>query len=219
VLQYLHGDSVIDQEIQEREAPPQSSGPWRSRITGYGEESPDQLLANPFNFRVHSREQEKALGGVLETVGVVQNVIVNTTTDHVLDGHLRISLAISAGQPKVPITYVELSEEEEKLVLATLDPISAMAGRDDEIFKELTGDMGDVFKDLVAATGQAVPESSAGGKRENNGLGSPTITYTIVFDSENQQKSWFMFLRQIKTKYPDCDTAGARIARFIEDLA
>jgi hypothetical protein len=205
---------MIDQEIQVRETPA-APGPWRSRISGYGEESPEQLLANPFNFRVHSREQEKALAGVLETVGVVQNVIVNTTTSHVLDGHLRISLAISAGQPAVPITYVELSEEEEKLVLATLDPISAMAGRDDEIFKDLVGDMDEVFKDLVAATGQAVPESSGGGAA--GAEKTQTINYTIAFDSEGQHKAWLGFMRTIKTKYPDCETAGSRLTRFIQE--
>src|SRR5271155_5301173 len=74
------------------------SGPWRSRIVGYGEESPEQLLANPFNFRVHTALQEKALGGVLREVGIVQNVLVNRTTGHMMDGHLRTSMAISDGQ-------------------------------------------------------------------------------------------------------------------------
>lgn len=27
---------------------------WRNRIVGHGEEAPDQLLANPMNFRVHA---------------------------------------------------------------------------------------------------------------------------------------------------------------------
>jgi len=130
------------------------SGPWRSRIVGYGEESPDQLLANPFNFRVHTALQEKALGGVLREVGIVQNILVNRTTGHVIDGHLRIAISISEGQPKVPITFVELTQDEEKLVLATFDPIGAMAGKDEEIFKSLVDGMDDAFKALVAATGE-----------------------------------------------------------------
>ena len=121
---------------------------------GYGEESPEQLLANPFNFRVHTALQEKALSGVLREVGIVQNVLVNRTTGHMLDGHLRAAMAISDGQPKVPITYVELTENEEKLVLATFDPISAMAGKDEEIFKSLVDGMDEAFKALVAATGE-----------------------------------------------------------------
>jgi len=50
------------------------------------------------------------------------------------------------------VVYVDLSEEEEKLILATLDPIAAMAGRDAELFKDLVGGMDSCYKDLVEAT-------------------------------------------------------------------
>ncbi len=38
---------------------------WRNRITGTGEEAPDQLLANPANWRVHPKAQQDALAGAL----------------------------------------------------------------------------------------------------------------------------------------------------------
>ncbi len=31
------------------------TAPWRNRITGSGEEAPDQLLANPANWRIHPK--------------------------------------------------------------------------------------------------------------------------------------------------------------------
>ena len=46
---------------------------------------------------------------------------------HVVDGHLRIELALARREPTVPVTYVELSEDEERLVLATLHPLATMA--------------------------------------------------------------------------------------------
>ena len=105
-------------------------GPWRSRIVGSGAEEPGQLLANPANWRTHPAAQRAALRGSLDTVGWVQQVLVNTTTGHVVDGHARIEEAISRGEASVPVLYVELSAEEEALVLASLDPIGAMAERD-----------------------------------------------------------------------------------------
>src|SRR4030042_1000807 len=33
---------------------------WRNRIIGEGEEPPDQLLANPGNWRIHPQAQEEA---------------------------------------------------------------------------------------------------------------------------------------------------------------
>ncbi len=108
------------------------SEPWRNRIVSHGQEIPDQLLANPANWRVHPRAQQDALNGVLSEVGWVQDVVVNQRTGHLIDGHLRVSLALKRGEPSVPVIYVDLSEDEERLVLATLDPISAMAAADKE---------------------------------------------------------------------------------------
>ncbi len=71
----------------------------------------------------------------------MQQVIVNRTTGHVVDGHARVEEALSRGEPAVPVLYVELTPDEETLVLATLDPIGAMAGRDDEKLRALLADV------------------------------------------------------------------------------
>jgi hypothetical protein len=47
---------------------------WRNRITGSGQEAPDQLLANPANWRIHPKAQQDALAGVLDQGGWVQQV-------------------------------------------------------------------------------------------------------------------------------------------------
>lgn len=106
--------------------------PWRSRIVGYGEEAPDQLLASPWQWKVHPKAQQDALSGILSEVGWVNNVVVNRTSGHVVDGHARIAIAIRRDEPTVPITYVELTEDEEKLILLSLDPLAAMAFADRE---------------------------------------------------------------------------------------
>jgi DNA modification methylase len=101
--------------------------PWRSRIVGHGEIAPSELVPNPRNWRTHPSDQQSALSGALAEVGWVAEVTVNQTTGHVVDGHLRIELALARKEPTVPVTYVELSEDEERLVLASLDPLAAMA--------------------------------------------------------------------------------------------
>lgn len=57
-----------------------ASSQWRNRIVGYGAESPDQLLGNPKNMRIHPKRQQDALAGSLDEVGVVQGVIINKRT-------------------------------------------------------------------------------------------------------------------------------------------
>lgn len=113
----------------------------KNRIVGHGEEPPDQLLANPFNFRRHPGAQRDALRGSMVEIGWVKTVIVNRTTGHVVDGHARIEEAMRAGLASIPVTYVELSEAEEKLALAVLDPISEMATHDDEALRALLGEV------------------------------------------------------------------------------
>ncbi|MCX6625489.1 MAG: site-specific DNA-methyltransferase [Acidobacteria bacterium] len=58
-----------------------------------------------------------------------------------IDGHLRARMAISSGQPTVPITFVSLSDEEEALILATIDPVTGLAGTDQELLDSLITDI------------------------------------------------------------------------------
>ena len=110
---------------------------WRSRIVGSGEAPPRDLIANPRNWRLHPGAQHDALASVLDRVGWVGSVLVNRTTGRLVDGHLRVELAISRDEPTVPVTYVELTEDEEALVLASLDPLAAMAATDSAKLHEL----------------------------------------------------------------------------------
>lgn len=134
---------------------------WRNRIVGHGEERPDQLLANPLNWRMHPKEQKAALNGVLSQIGWVQEVIVNRNTNRLIDGHLRVLLAKERNEPTVPVIYVDLSEHEEALILATLDPLAAMATADRERLDALLRQV-----DTSDAAIQAMLEELA----EQNGL-------------------------------------------------
>lgn len=118
-------------------APKAPPAPWRNRIVGSGEVDPAELTANPANWRVHGKEQRRALQGALHAVGWVQQVIVNRTTGHIVDGHARVEEALARSEATVPVVYVELTEAEEALALATIDPLSAMATRDDAKLGEL----------------------------------------------------------------------------------
>ncbi len=147
---------------------------WKNRIVGSGEEAPEQLLANPLNFRVHPKHQQDALQGVLNEVGWVQEVIVNKRNNFLIDGHLRVSLAMRQGEKKIPVKYVDLSEAEEKLILATFDPISALATTDaaklDELLNEVsTGDAAvqQLLTELAEKAGQ-IPEIDSPAELEEN---------------------------------------------------
>ena len=100
---------------------------WQSRIVGTADVPPAELIPNPRNWRAHPGAQADALADVLDRVGYVATVLVNQRTGKLVDGHLRVELALRRKQATVPVTYVDLTDEEEQLVLATLDPVAAMA--------------------------------------------------------------------------------------------
>lgn len=112
-----------------------------SRITGHGSQPASKFTLNPLNFRSHPEMQQIAADQSLHQLGWIQQVIVNSTTGHVIDGELRIqrALAISPDEP-VPFIEVELSLEEEKLALLSLDPISGMATLREAHLKQLLAD-------------------------------------------------------------------------------
>ena len=112
----------------------------RSRIVAHTEEDPADLLANPLNFRRHPGTQLDALRGSMKELGWLKGVIVNRTTQHVIDGHARVEEAMRQGV-KVPVDWVELSPAEERLALAVLDPITELATRDDAILADLLAEV------------------------------------------------------------------------------
>ncbi len=105
---------------------------WRNRIVGEGVQPASQFVANPANWRVHPQAQRDAMRGVLNEIGWVQRVIVNRRTGYLIDGHERVEQALQNGDAPVPYVEVDLDEAEEAYVLATLDPIGAMAQASNE---------------------------------------------------------------------------------------
>tara|TARA_R110000824_G_scaffold398348_1_gene602328 strand:+ start:118 stop:624 length:507 start_codon:yes stop_codon:yes gene_type:complete len=132
---------------------------WENRITGEAAVDPATLTANPLNWRTHPKNQREALRGSLDSLGWVQRIIVNTTTGHVVDGHARLEEALATREAEVPVVYVELTEDEERQALATLDPISALAGAesaalDDLLASVISADVPGALAEMLADLGE-----------------------------------------------------------------
>ena len=110
---------------------------WQNRIVSYGEESPKDIRENPLNWRLHPQHQRQALTGLLDEVGWVDVVIINKTSGLLVDGHLRVEAALARGEATIPVAYVELTGQEEKKVLATLDAISPLVDANNQRLESL----------------------------------------------------------------------------------
>lgn len=101
----------------------------------------NELIRNPWNFRIHPEKQAQVLREVLGEVGISGAVIVRELGDGkygLIDGHLRVE---EVGEEKIPALVLDLNEEEAKLLLAAYDPISSLAETDPDAFAGLIKDV------------------------------------------------------------------------------
>ncbi len=133
--------------------------PWGNRIVGTGEVEAGSLLANEQNWRIHPLPQQDQMGAALRVIGFVQSVIVNKRSaeewgadrgvETLVDGHLRVQLALSQGEDtRVPVSYVDLDPAEERAVLATFDPLGALAKTDEDKLATLRAQVDVEFEEL-----------------------------------------------------------------------
>lgn len=123
-----------------------------NRIVGQGQKPASQFKVNPNAWRMHPKEQREALQALLLQVGWVAQVIENVRTGHLIDGQERVGIALQNNDEEVPYLKVDLSLEEERLILATLDPIGAMAEADREKLDILLAEIStddDMIRDLL----------------------------------------------------------------------
>lgn len=73
-----------------------------------------ELKPAPYNPRQSTKKQEEKLQASLKKFGVVEPVIYNKTTGHIVGGHFRVRELKKLGYKEVECVIVELSEADEK---------------------------------------------------------------------------------------------------------
>ena len=101
----------------------------RDRVVELRKVPANTIKPNPWNWRMHPQAQRDALAEIVEEIGFASALIARETPDglELVDGHLRQDMF---GDELVPVLIVDMTEEEVRRLLATLDPIGAMAQTD-----------------------------------------------------------------------------------------
>lgn len=138
-------------------------GAIRDRIVELVRVRAAELAPNPANWRRHPERQRAALRALLREIGYADALIARRDGERLvlIDGHLRQSL--DADQI-VPVLVLDVSEAEADKLLATLDPLAALAKPDSEALAELL--------ERVRSSSKAVTELLEGLAR---GAGLPLI--------------------------------------------
>jgi DNA modification methylase len=118
----------------------ESQAEFRDRIKEFRRVRAGDLKPSPRNWRTHPKNQRDALVAVLEDVGIADAVIAREVNGHLelIDGHLRADLNSDV---QLPVLVLDVTEEEADTILATLDPLAAMAGADTETLSKLVDGM------------------------------------------------------------------------------
>jgi DNA modification methylase len=102
----------------------------RDRIKELRRVKASELIPNPKNWRTHPVAQQDALKGILAEVGFAGAVLARELDDGslmLIDGHMR---AETTNDQEIPVLVLDVDEAESDKLLATFDPIAAMAESD-----------------------------------------------------------------------------------------
>ena len=154
----------------------------RNRIVDVLDVPGSLIRVNGANWRTHPAEQKAALAGSLSTVGVVDvlKVVPHPTEPGaylLVDGHARAELL--GPDAVVKVAVLDLTPEEQRLVLATFDPLTQMSGidrlaldkllvglsSDDSALQGLIDDMWSFGLDESLKAGEVAPAPEAKSRR------------------------------------------------------
>jgi DNA modification methylase len=149
-----------------------STSSIRNRIVALREVRAADLVPHPKNWRRHPAFQRDVLQGLLAEVGYADALIAYREGEDlvVLDGHLRRSLD---PDQLVPVLELDLSPIEAELVLATLDPVAALAKIDAGAVADLhTGidASSEAVRELLVQIEHAASAGVAGGSTDPDAI-------------------------------------------------
>lgn len=125
----------------------------RDRIVELRRVKASELQPHPRNWRTHPKNQINALKGLISEIGFAGAELVRELEDgtlQLIDGHARAEIA---GNAEIPVLVLDVDEAEADKILATYDPIGAMAETNkqnlDAILREVQTSNEDVAKMLA----------------------------------------------------------------------
>ncbi len=131
----------------------------RDRVKELRRVKASDLKPCPQNWRTHPQAQQDALRGLLAEIGYADALLARELADGslmLIDGHLR---AETTPGMLVPVLVLDVDEAEAAKLLATLDPLAAMAGADAARLEALL--------DSISTSSSAVQEMLDGLKDAN----------------------------------------------------
>src|SRR5438445_9272252 len=111
--------------------------PVRNRIKGHRRVRAGDLVPHELNWRLHPDVQKKALQALYGAVGFARSLLAYEMPDgrlKLIDGHLRRDLDPDM---EVEVEILDVTEEEARTLLLSIDPLAALAETQVQLQKRL----------------------------------------------------------------------------------
>jgi len=168
----------------------------RDRIKELRRVRAESLRPHPRNWRTHPKAQQDALRGLLAEIGYADALLARELPDgslELIDGHLR---AETTPEAEVPVLVLDVDEDEAAKILATLDPLGALAQRDEQTMANLLSTVNTENKAVQAMLDAMLrPQDPSPPATEPHPLPALSLheTWQVVIEceSEHQQRQVF----------------------------
>jgi hypothetical protein len=200
-----------------------------------------ELAQDRHNFNRGNEEGQQLMERSFKELGAGRSILLDKN-GNIIAGNKSQKAAIAAGIKRVRV--VETTGDELVAVKRTDVDIDSADGRKMAYLDNLTTqvnltwdqteleavqadvegfDIADFGIDIEGLPQVTFPtgEKQGDGEDEKHGgsSASPTenynVVYSLVFNDEAEQETWFQFLRKLKARYPDKETISARVVEYI----
>lgn len=188
-------------------------------------------MAAPYNPRKMPDVELESLRRSMRHFGVVEPVVVNRRSRHIVGGNQRVKAAKAEGIAELPVFWVDLDDPSEKQLNLALNRIG---GEWDEallanVLRELdalganvevTGFSSDeVDRIILAALDDEDDDENENPDQPDGDGNGGAHTFQIIFDDLAQQEHFFRFVAWLRQQYRGSETVAAKLCAFIAEHA
>ena len=180
-----------------------------------------QILAVPID-SVRPLETNARRGNVpavvksLRKFGQRKPIVVRRETGEVTAGNHMLLAAIKLGWETIAVSWEDDDEATaEAYALADNNTHDMGLGYDEIGLNQMILRVAEVDLELLEATGYDTKLAEPPPPPKPTGASSSVVSYTLVFEDEEQQKVWYDFMRWLRKQYPEIETNGDRVTEFL----
>ena len=174
--------------------------PIKNRIKYHKKVKAGELIPHELNPRTHNDAQRDALKALYDEIGFARSLLAYETPQglKLIDGHLRQSMDPDM---EVEVEVLDVTEEEARTLLLSVDPLAALAGYNDEALealKQTASSSSDALQNLWNSIAQADSETTEALTQAKKRTAAQPVEQFIVLIECTDEKHQVALLRKLR---------------------